>query len=140
MMVGLFRFATLAVLLLSAPATFAAAGAAGDLWQVTSKMSMAGMPMAMPAQVSKVCAATTWTQPPGGMRGACTRTDFHVDGSTATWTETCENPPMTGHGEITRQGGDAYTGSIRFTSPQGDMTITLDGRRIGACEVDTAHE
>ena len=135
-MVALFRFAAVPVLLLLAPATFAA-DAAGDLWQVTSKMSMAGMPMAMPSQVSKVCAAKTWTQPPGGMRGKCTRSDFKMDGTTATWTEKCENPPMTGRGEIARQGADAYTGTIKFASPQGDMTINVDGQRIGDCDNPT---
>jgi hypothetical protein len=136
MMVAFIRFATGPVLLLCASATFAA-DAAGDLWQVTSKMSMVGMPMGMPAQVSKVCAAKTWTQPPGGTRGSCTRSDFKMDGTTATWTEKCENPTMTGHAEITRQGSDAYTGSIKFESPQGDMTINLEGQRIGDCENPT---
>jgi hypothetical protein len=137
MMVALSRFATVTVLLLLAPASFAAGAAAGDLWQVTSKMSMVGMPMGMPAQVSKVCAAKTWTQPPGGTRGGCTRSDYKVEGTTATWTEKCENPRMTGKGQITRQGADAYTGSIKFESPQGDMTINLEGQRIGDCDNPT---
>lgn len=38
----------------------------GDLWEVTSQMSMEGMDMQMPAQTSQVCAPKTWTQPPGG--------------------------------------------------------------------------
>lgn len=41
---------------------------------------------------------------------------------------------MTGHGEITRQSPDAYTGSITFESPQGNMTINLGGQRIGDCD------
>ncbi len=114
-----------------------AAAAAGDLWQVTSNMSMVGMPAGMPAQLSKVCAATTWTQPPGGLRGNCTRSDFRLEGQKATWTEKCTNPPMTGHGAITRQGTDAFTGSITFESPQGNMTINLDGQRVGDCDNPT---
>jgi hypothetical protein len=130
------RLAAVAVLFALTGSSFAAA-ATGDLWQVTSKMAMEGMPMAMPAQVAKVCAAKTWTQPPGGLRGKCTRSDFKLEGTKATWTEKCDNPPMTGHGEITRQGADAYTGSIEFESPQGNMTINLDGQRIGDCDNPT---
>jgi hypothetical protein len=40
---------------------------------------------------------------------------------------------MTGKGEITRQGSDAYTGSIKYASEQGNMTINLTGRKIGGC-------
>lgn len=113
------------------------AAEAGDLWQVTSAMSMPGMP-AMPARASSTCMATTWSQPPGGANNSCTRTDFHVDGAKATWTETCTNPPMTGHGEVTRQGSDKFSGAITFAAPQGmpagNMTIKLDGNRVGACD------
>src|SRR5262245_29073942 len=124
------------LLLLGANSILAAdAAPAGDLWQVTSKMSMEGMPMAMPARVSKVCAAKVWTQPPGGNdQQKCTRTNFQMASNTATWTETCESPPMTCQGTITRQGADAYTGSLKFQSPQGNMTINIDGQRLGDCD------
>ena len=123
------------VLLLGANSILAADAPAGDLWQVTSKMSMEGMPMEMPARVSQVCAAKVWTQPPGGNdQQKCTRTDFHMADGTATWTERCENPPMTGHGTVTRQGTDDYTGSLKFESPQGNMTINLVGHRTGDCD------
>jgi len=113
------------------------AAEAGDLWQVTSAMSMPGMP-AMPSRASSTCMATTWSQPPGGANSSCTRTDFHVDGAKATWTETCANPSMTGHGEITRQGSEAFSGAITFVPPQGmpagNMVIKIDGRRVGDCD------
>ena len=37
----------------------------GDLWEVTSKMSMQGMPYDMPANTLKVCAAKNAAEPPG---------------------------------------------------------------------------
>jgi len=111
-----------------------AAASAGDLWQVTSTMSMQGMPSAMPARAASVCTAKTWSQPPGGVNSSCTRSDFRVDGAKTTWTEKCTNPPMTGHGEITRQGDDAFSGAINFEAPQGNMTINLDGVRLGDCD------
>jgi len=111
-------------------------GAAGDLWQVTSKMSMEGMPMEMPAHSMKICAAKVWTKPPAGdnPQQKCVRTDYVITGNKVTWTENCESPSMTGTGEITREGDDAYTGSIKYVSEQGNMTIKLTGHKIGGCD------
>lgn len=110
--------------------------AKGDLWQVTTKMSMEGMPMQMPAQTSKRCAAKHWTAPPAGdnPRQKCTRSDVSMSGGKMTWTESCVAPAMTGRGEITRQGDDAYSGTIQYSSAQGNMTITLNGRKLGECD------
>ena len=126
----LFLFVTM-TLLAAAPA-----GETGDLWDVTAKMSIEGMPMEMPARTSQVCSAKVWTEPPPGDpgRGQCTRTDFRQDGNKVTWKVSCSGPPAsTGIGEITRDGDSAYTGSIRFSSSDGNMTIRLTGRRVGGC-------
>ena len=115
----------------------AAASGSGDLWEVTSQMSMEGMPMALPAQKVKVCSAKVWTEAPGATdeRRKCESSDFRMDGPKATWKVTCAGPPaMTGEGEITRDGDDAHSGAIKFTSSEGAMTIKLNGRRVGACD------
>lgn len=109
----------------------------GDLWEVTSQMSMEGMDMQMPTQTSQVCAPKTWTQPPGGenQQQECQNSDFLLEGSKATWKITCTDPShSSGEGEINREGDDAYTGTIKFTSDQGNMTLALSGRRIGECD------
>jgi hypothetical protein len=41
---------------------------------------------------------------------------------------------MTGTGELVREGTDAFTGSIKFTGPQGNMTINLKGKKVGGCD------
>jgi hypothetical protein len=41
---------------------------------------------------------------------------------------------MNGTGELVREGTDAYTGTIKFTSPQGNMTINLKGKKVGDCD------
>jgi hypothetical protein len=41
---------------------------------------------------------------------------------------------MTGQGEITYEGTDAYTGTIKYTSSEGNMTINLTGKKIGTCD------
>jgi hypothetical protein len=122
--------------LLLAPLPLFAADPPGDLWEVTSQMEMPGMPMKMPAQTSRVCAAKEWKQPPAGAnpRQQCTRSDFSISGNKATWTETCESPAMTGKGEITRDGSDAYTGKLTYSSPDGNMTINLKGKKVGDCD------
>jgi hypothetical protein len=118
------------------PVLLADPPAKGDLWQVSTKMSMEGMPMEMPTQTAKYCAAKEWTKPPAGdnPRQKCQRSDYHVSGGKITWTESCVSPAMTGKGEITRQGTDAYTGSIQYSSAQGNMTIKLSGHKIGECD------
>ena len=124
-----------AVFLCSLPVV-AQAPTKGDLWEVVSQMVMVGAPMRLPAQTSKVCATKAWTQPPGPQnpRQQCTRANYVADGDKFTWTESCTDPAMTGQGEITRMGDDAYTGVITYSSSQGNMTINLTGTKIGECD------
>jgi hypothetical protein len=111
----------------------------GDLWEVTSQMSMEGAPMKMPERKAKVCAPKDWTEPPGAAdeRQKCTTSDMRKEGDNKVlWKTVCAGPPeMTGEGEITRSGADNYTGSIKFTSAEGNMTIKLSGTRLGECEL-----
>jgi hypothetical protein len=109
-----------------------AAQPAGDLWQVTPQMSMQGIALPLPPQ--QVCAAREWTRPPGGSGPdpSCVNSGFAMSGNTANWSVTCQNPPSTGVGQITRN-GNSYTGSIKFMTPDGEMTINLTGNRIGDC-------
>lgn len=115
----------------------AAADEKGDLWEVTSQMSMEGMPMAMPAHTARSCAPKEWTAPPGGAdeRHECTSSDFKTEGSKVSWKVVCTGAmPMTGVGEITRDGADAYVGTIKFNSAEANMVTKLTGRRVGDCD------
>ena len=121
-----------------APAADAPAKVMGDLWEVTSQMSMEGAPMKMPERKSKVCAPKVWTEPPGAAdeRQKCTTSDMREEGGKVMWKTVCAGPPaMTGEGEITRSGADSYAGSIKFTSSEGNMTINLSGKRLSECEL-----
>jgi hypothetical protein len=132
------RAAAATLLLLGMPlGLLADPPAKGDLWEVSSKMSMEGMPMEMPAGPTlKVCAPKVWTRPPAPANAhqTCRRSDYTVSGNKITWTESCESPAMTGKGEIIRQGNDAYTGSIAYAAEQGNMTIKLTGHKVGTCD------
>ena len=113
----------------------AAADAKGDLWETTSQMSMEGLPMQMPVTTLKVCAAKGSKQPPGGPdRQNCRNSDMKTVGPKVTWTVKCSGPEMSGVGEITYSGADSYTGSIRFKSADGNMTVKLAGRKVGGCD------
>ena len=108
----------------------------GDLWEITSKMSMEGMPMEMPATTQRVCAAKTWTEPPGGNADkSCETLEFRSSATGATWKVRCAGPPaMTGVGEIARTAPDAYKGTMKVSSPDGEMTMKISGRRVGECD------
>jgi len=136
--------ASAALSLAFAPGAFAATAATtaspakepGDLWEVTSRMSMEGMPMQMPAQTHKVCSPKDWTEPPGAKADEkCETLDFRNTPTKSTWKMRCPGPPaMTGEGEITRTSPDAYTGTMKFTSDEGAMTMAISGRRVGDCD------
>ena len=116
------------------PAEPATANEQKDLWEVTSKMAMEEMPIEMPAQTMKVCAAKSGRNPPAertsgkvaGTRTSDSGQDSHLDRDVF-------EPAMTGHGEITRDTPDTYSGAIKSTSDDGSMTINLNGRRLGGC-------
>jgi hypothetical protein len=107
----------------------------GDLWEVVSQMTVVGMPFAMPSRTTKVCAAQEWTEPPApeNQERSCEDSNFVRDNNKVTWTSVCEDG-MTGEGEITLEGEDAYTGEIRYASPEGSVVISLTGTRVGECD------
>jgi hypothetical protein len=129
------RLAAAASLVLMALAPVRAADPPGILWDMTSQMVMQGMPMAMPPQTMKLCAAKQWTRPPPGGDKTCVNSNYKVVGNKATWTMQCSGEmPMTGTGEMTFEGTDSYTGAIKATAEGMSMTIKLSGRKIGTCD------
>lgn len=121
------------------PPLAAQTGAKGDLWETTSQssMTMGGMSMPMPPQTQKVCAAKTWTRPPVGSNKDmnCTNSDFAIAGPKVTWTSVCTGQmAMTGKGEITRQGADAYAGTVKYAFAEGGMTVVISGKKVGECD------
>jgi len=112
-----------------------AADPPGVLWETTSQMAMAGMPMQLPSQTQKVCSAKTWTKPPPGGDKSCVTSDYKMVGSKATWKMQCSGQmPMQGTGEMNFEGADAYTGTVLATSQGMNMTIKLAGKKVGTCD------
>ena len=115
-----------------------AAGSDG-LWEVSSKMEIAGMPFAMPSRASQICIPKGQeTDPNHAVRKSkeqnCTMSDVKVNGSKSTWKMRCDGKdPMTGEGEMMR-GNGTYSGKTVLHAKRGDMTMVYEGRRIGACQ------
>ena len=116
--------------------TAAAAFAQGpdDLWEVTMKMEMPGMP-AMPAQTSQVCKTKGDRDPSktGDKDSDCKLVDSKQSGNRSTWKMVCTKPDaMTMLGDVTYS-GDRYQGTIKVTGSEMDMTQNISGKKIGNC-------
>ncbi|MEQ1629277.1 MAG: DUF3617 family protein [Gallionella sp.] len=130
--------------LLAALCLSSVAQAAGndELWAVTTKMEMEGMPFAMPGQTSNVCIEKGKQNDPNRAVPAdkdqnCKMSDVKVSGNKSSWKMKCTGKePMTGSGEMT-SGNGSYTGKMQMHSADGDMNMRYDGKRIGTCDYAT---
>ncbi|MEO8332425.1 MAG: DUF3617 family protein [Gallionella sp.] len=122
-------------------ATALAAGS-DELWEVSSKMEMAGMPFAMPGQTSKVCIQKGHEKDPNNAvpkekNSDCVMSDVKTSAKKSTWKMKCEGKePMTGTGEMT-YGDGTSSGKMKMHSKDGDMTMAYEGKRIGSCDYAT---
>lgn len=139
--VAVIGMLVLAATVLPAGAADPAPAPKGDSWEVTTRMAIPGMPAGMPgmgAQKSQRCLPKEWKEPPAAAdkdRG-CVNSDFKVVGPKATWKVVCSGPPaMTGDGVITRSSDDAWSGAIQLTSEEMNLTINLEGKRLGDCDL-----
>lgn len=128
----------MAILGLMCSASAMAAGS-DELWEVTSKMEMPGMPFAMPGRASNVCMKKGHEKDPNNAVPKnkdqdCTMSDVKVTGNKSTWKMKCKGDrPMTGDGEMTR-GDGTYSGKTMFHVSGGDMKMVYEGKRIGTCQ------
>jgi hypothetical protein len=111
----------------------------GDQYEVTVKMEIKGMPMAMPARTTQLCVAKNARDEAFVPRkdGECSITDSKKVGNTVTYRIQCTGKEsLVGDGQIT-YAGDSYTGRMHMTGTGGgqpfDMTQTYTGRKIGEC-------
>ena len=135
-------FLSFALGLLAAGIVFAQAGT-GNLYRVTSKVEMQGMPMPMPGQATEVCGPkdqASQSMVPHDKN--CTVSDYRVSGNKSSFRMTCtgENP-MTATGEFERLGADAYRGRMQMKGQMEgepmDMTMTFEGKKIRDCNYAT---
>jgi hypothetical protein len=109
-----------------------------ELWDVTSKMEMPGMPMAMPAQTQRVCVEKGSNDAAVPKRDDCRVLDSKRTGNTVTYRMACKSGKndYTATGESTWS-GSGYQGKMRMVGTmegtQMDMTMTYSGARAGSC-------
>ena len=109
-----------------------------DLWEITSKMEMAGMPFAMPPQTSRVC-LQKGKQEEGVMPKDqnCRIEDMRRSGNRTTFRMICEGKDrMTGTVDITST-GDSYQGTMQMQGTMDGRTVNMtnaySGRKVGSC-------
>ena len=116
----------------------ALAQGADDLYEVTVKMEMPGMPMQMPAMTQRSCvkkgASDAESVP---HQDNCKVTDARRANNKLTFTMVCTGrDAMTGNGEFT-YAGDGYSGTIRLKGKMEgqdmEMMQSIAGKRVGGC-------
>ena len=127
--------AVFVVVALVAPQTALAQGT-DEQWEITSKMEMPGMPMAMPAQVTKASVGKNAKDDDYiPKQGDCKVVDSKRVGNKLTYKMTCAgSDPSTVDGEALF-GTGTYDGKMRMTMTKTNqsMQMTYSGKRVGSC-------
>ena len=128
------------ILALVATLSFAMAHAAndGELWETTVQMNIPGMPAGMGARKQQVCTEK------GDVKKAaqkgnekCKMTDVKESGNKTTMTMQC--PEGTAVMEWNYNAAHTeYTGSMKMKTKDGDMAMTMAGKKLGTCDATAA--
>ena len=116
----------------------AAAQGKDELWEITSKMEMPGMPMAMPAQTQRVCVAKTGKDDDYiPRRENCRVQDSKRVGNKVSYKMVCTGKDaLTIAGETTFA-TTSYEGRMQMSGKmdgqQVEMSQTYSGKRVGDC-------
>jgi hypothetical protein len=142
----LHRVASFAAVSLFALASSAHGQVKGDLWELTVRMQMAGVPMEMPARTTRTCmdknARDEAFVPQKGGEGECRMVDQNRAGNVWRYRMECtgkDKDTVVAEGEVTyAPDRSSYDGKMHMTGGsrggQGfEMTQTYTGRRVGDC-------
>jgi hypothetical protein len=117
--------------------SFAANSIREGLWEITSRVEMPGMPIAIPPTIMKHCYSKTDVADQKKViarQQDCKVTDMKTSGNKVSWTMKCtgkQAATMTGE---TVFGGDSYTSIMHMKAEGHDMTTKVKGKRIGDCQ------
>ncbi|HEY3074503.1 MAG TPA: DUF3617 family protein [Burkholderiales bacterium] len=123
-------------------ASMSGAGAAGndELWEITSQMNMPGMPAGMGARTAQVC-TEKGDQKKAMTQGndKCKVTDLKQSGNSVHMAMSC--PEGDAVMDTTYNAARTeYKGTMKMTSRQGEMTMTMNGRKVGSCDAKQAQK
>jgi hypothetical protein len=125
--------------------SFNAIAAPGEYWEITSKMDMPGMPVAMPAQTQKVCLPKGGESDPNRTQSKDSKCDFsdvQRSGNTVKFKGTCVNgrgDKMNVSGETTHDSNSFKTKMQMSSEGRGGMNMAMNssGKRVGgSCDTD----
>ena len=106
------------------------------LYEITSKMEIPGMPVPMPPITFKQCMTNQNPVPNQSQSGQeCRIKNLKTKGNTVSWDMICDSQQgkMKSSGKVTYK-GDRFNGVVMTDIPeQGQMKMTMTGRRIGKC-------
>jgi hypothetical protein len=112
-----------------------------ELWEMSSKIEMPGMPMAMPAQVHRACLGRNHKDEEFvPKQGDCRVVDSKRTSNRFTYKMECAgSEPATVVGEMTF-GSNAYEGRMRMTMTKTNDTVDMavSGKRVGDCTAPAA--
>ena len=112
------------------------------MWEVSTKMTLVGMPMEMPPQVVRHCYREEHLKDPKSVvpQGQeCKADAASLSGNTVSWRASCkiDGESMAGDGRITFS-GKSYVGKAQLVGKvEGmamQMNVSYSGKRIGACK------
>jgi hypothetical protein len=110
----------------------------GELWEMTSQMTMPGMPAGMiPAQTTQVCQTEKFDKPPQQEeKSKCTISNLRQTPNRVTYDIKCEgNPPTTGSADYAFEANRTRVkGKMKIVSKEGEMVMEMTGRKVGACD------
>ena len=135
---AVFALAAVAVFVVATAPAPALAQGKDDLWEITTKMEMPGMPMAMPAQTQRVCVAKSGKDDDYiPKREGCRVQDSKRVGNKVSYKMVCTGKDtMSVTGETTF-GANSYDGKMamsgKMDGQQIDMNQTYSGKRVGDC-------
>ena len=130
---------TILALVAALPFTLAHAALEGELWEVTAQMNIPGMPAGMGGSKNRVCTEKGDRKKAMQSKGSekCKVTDFKESGNKITMTMEC--PDGTAVMETTYNAARTeYNGTMNMKSKRGDMTMTMSGKKLGACDLQVA--
>ncbi len=119
---------------------FAAPNMTEGKWEITSKVVMEGLPMAVPPVKTSMCLSNKEAVPQKAQKNQdCKMISNKVVGDTVTWVMQCKdkNGTMDSEGKITYR-GSSFDGTVivNMKNSKGNQKITqnMHGKRIGGCQ------
>ncbi len=132
---GLAVLLLLGTCVLTSAGPVSAAGPKGAEWEIKTTIEMPGMPVAIPPTITRQCIEDKAVPYQSKGDEKCETIYNHVSGNTLSWQVVCSN----GGRRMEMTGETTYTGNtmdskVKVKSPQGDMSMRMTGKKLGACK------